>query len=262
MATTHTANKTNRLVFPQIRAITVLMLGIITLGIYFVVWLIRRQQELPSPAPRFTHWGWLVGMIAAALLGTISLYVASVLVIADSQLAAEVIMYGSYGIGLLFAIGASIWTARITQAINHQLGLALPTTFVMLLALFCVPLLVIYEQLAINWRANHANKATSVLADKFRWFALIGITLGVLVATINTLAYSPEAQIAEIKRSHAELRQDAEKLYRLTADYTHCVDKLERDYPEGNITSENYDAYNTAYDKCEAIYSQIEALGN
>lgn len=244
--------------FKQLRAWKVAVLGVVTLGIYFVLWLILRRQELPNPKPRFSHWGWMLAIAFGFITMILALYLTAIIGISDSTVAAPIIVYGLVIVALVFEAIAALWIVQIVKGINRTLGLPVRPALVFLLGFFCTPLLIVYEQMAINRLQAPSTTKVAQLTQQFGWIALAGIALGIAFNAFYFFTTPFDVTIDQVRQEHTDVRKDIERIFRLAKEYTDCTDKLARDYPEGSATpGEDYKAYSAAYDKCQAIYEQI-----
>lgn len=256
----------NQVVFKRIRVWKVILLNIVTLGIYSLVWLLARRNELPEDIKKKTpHWGWLIGFFAGTVSLSFFLYFA-ILAIPDSQRAAEVFVFISYVLEALVTIGLTWWIVRTVRAINTVIDLPLSTLFMILVAVFCAPALVVYEQYAING-SSPAGRLEKLLSP----IVVISVVVGIIVYATLYLFYPINEQILDIRTDHASIRHDIDSLgqefnsldevMKLSAEYDACTEKLTSDYPEPEITEEDYAMYNAAYEKCDEIYKKIQEQG-
>ncbi len=244
--------------FKQLRAWKVAVLGVVTLGVYFFLWLVLRRREVPDPKPRFSHWGWMLAIAFGFVSAVLALYLTAIIGMSDSAAAAAVIVYGLVAVAVVFEAITALWVLQIVTGINRTLGLPVRPVLVYLLGFFCAPLLIVYEQMAINrLHAPSAAKMTQ-LTQQFGWITLAGIALGVAFNAFSFFATPLDVTVDQVRREHTEVRKEIERIFQLAKEYTDCTDKLAREYPEGSATpGEDYKAYSAAYDKCQAIYDQI-----
>lgn len=253
--------------FKQIRVWKVVLLTVVTLGVYSLVWLLKRRSELPQELKnKAPHWGWLIGIVGCMVIGT-ALFNFGTIAIADSQVAAEISTYGSYVVMVLVVVALTWWTVGIARAINAAIKLSLPTPLLIAVCLLFAEAMVVYQQYAIN-----GSKSTAALKKLFRPFAVMSIVIGMIILVATYAMYPIDAQIKNAKTEHEKAQQELDSLdttineaskevnevKKLAADYKACTDKLDTDYPEPEVSQEAYAAYKVAYDKCDAMYKQLQ----
>lgn len=255
------AKTPSKVQFKEIRAWKVLVLGIVTLGLYFVIWLMLRRRELPDPKPRFSHWGVVVGLSAGFIVMVMTIYIYGLIAISDSSVAANFIVWSLYGLGFSYGIAVSLWVLQIARAIDRQLGVSLHPFLLFLFAYFLTPVLVVSHQWAINrlGKPTSAPLKTATTTWLYR-VAVVGVTLGLIGNTIYILQQPISETITEVRSDHAKIRKQVERMYQLTNEYRSCVQDFQAKYPEDKITSENYDESRAAQKKCDDIYAKIDAI--
>lgn len=255
------AKTPSKVQFKEIRAWKVLLLGVITLGLYFVIWLMLRQRELPNPKPRFSHWGIVVGLSAAFVVLVMTIYIYALVAITDSTMAANFIVWSLYGLGFSYGIAVALWVMQIAKAIHRQLDISMHPFLLFLLAYFLTPVLVVSHQWAINRLGT--SQPVALKASTSTWLyrvAVVGVTLGLIANTIYILQHPISETISVVQADHAKIRKELERMYQLTNEYRSCVQDFQAKYPEDKITSENYDESRAAQKKCDDIYAKINAL--
>lgn len=245
----------------------VILLSIVTLGIYAIIWLACRRNELvQNYNQKLPHWLWLVIPGAAAIGLAVPLFLL-VLQIKDPAQAFLLIMTGTAVLSLVpFAISVW-WVARYGAAVSKITAGRVPTVWTVLLYIFWGFVIAPVHQYYFNRFPTEKIPAKSDFVNpsrKFVTLSAIAITIS-FVLTIFSLASIP-GDYQKIQQDIKQTQQDATKnedlLHRseaLLAEYQGCIDKLESDFP-GDITVEEEAVYNEAYDECEAIrVEQTEA---
>lgn len=199
----------------SIRVWKVILLWIVTLGIYPVVWFVKRYRELDEPQPKVPHWIWLVSMGSVTLLTMLALYI-SAYTADDSQRGAEIAVYGSYVMGILITIGAAWWFSRYALVINRATNTPLSKPLTILLAVFFAPVLAAMTQYAINRPQSERPK----LAPLLRQISIVAIVVG-LTITLLPIVTNP------VGKDVAEFKHEIESLKKTNADYNTCLHKVE-----------------------------------
>jgi hypothetical protein len=219
---------------------------VVTFGLYQIVWLIRRRNEIVRvyklPLPQ---WWWLFAPSFAAL-ACFGLFI----VLALTEQSALAI-----AIGLIIALPtvfASIaltiwWVWRFGKAAAYVTNGKVTATWTMLFYLFAGLAMVFFLQYYFNGAqsAKELNGAPmSKPSKKFVVWATITI-----VANISL--YAGMNLVSAFYLEDTELTRLGERVDKLTSQYDSCIDRLDRKYVE--VTAANEADYNAAHDHCEDI---------
>lgn len=239
----------------------VILLSIVTFGIYTLVWLALRRNELvKNYGQKLPHWLWLIIPIAVAIGLFLPLIVAAVWFIADPN---QALLFLTVGSMLLFFVPFAIslwWISRFGIVMSKLTRERVPTLWTILLYFFCGPIIIAIYQYYFNRYPVEKMPAEKPVGPSktFMAVSIVVIVLSLISGVLSLMSFPAEYTKAqeEMKRTsqeavpkNAELLQEAEKLL---TDYQACTDKLESDYP-GELYEEDEASYNAAYDKCEEI---------
>lgn len=240
---------------PKIRLQKLILLTIFTVGIYSLVWLARRRDEIVKQyKAKIPHWTWLIVPSIAILALTFPV----ALIAYGGTMSAEgtaAIIIGFYLLACLAAYGISIWwmwgfgkyAANLTEG-------RVSRTWIMLLWIF-TGVGVIF---ALQYYFNRTKKVKDIETEpKFKpskkFIVLssiaIAISLGLSVASFMLI---PGEDLSTLTSEGREIDKKFEESERLFKSYNECLAQLEADYP-GELTLENEDAYRADYDACERI---------
>lgn len=238
----------------KIRLWKVILLYLVTLGIYGVVWLARRRAELIRQTKQdIPHWLWLI----TPALATIVLSLLALLLMAllnTSGFVSFMAFMLVFMTGFAISFGVSLWWmyhfGRATETITRG---RFPNLWVMLFWVFLGSAVI----LPLQYRFNRLKKGIGREEPTKRFIALslAVITLSILSGALSFVLYPPEdMNFGSIDAIHKKTQQ----VDQLTERYDKCIDTLEKDFP-GDLTEENEAAYDTRYDKCDDIYKRQKA---
>lgn len=241
----------------QIRIWKMIGLYIITLGIYGIVWLaLRRNEMVERYKLRVPHWLWLV---LPMLIPFVIVFPVAYIVygITSQSSSTALILYGILLLGILVAGGISLWWmyrfGRAAQLITEG---KVPLVWTMIYAIFLWPIMFFMLQYYFNRSSKSVNVKTSPQYKPSKNFVILSIALLVVTAPVTVLGtlQLPESlkEGASIQTGGKEIDSLLKETEQLAQDHKKCVDKLEADYP-GDLTVEDEPAYTKAYDSCEEI---------
>lgn len=243
----------------QIRVWKVFVLSIITLGVYAIIWLVKRNNELPGDRPKFLHWGWLVGALLVMSMAIIALYIYCMAAISDASVAALTYVIVSNVLTLAGIVVVAVWVLRAALRLNGVLKLPLSNRTIILLGIFFAPTLIAIEQNVINMGAV-AKKRQGELASKYHTAAWISITLGVLFFVAPLFVQPIDRDLENFERDHTEIRRIVGETVELSQQYIACEADLKEKYPDDQVIDDNADAYEAASGKCDEIYEKIQNI--
>jgi len=236
----------------------VIVLSIVTLGIYSIIWLARRRNELvDNYQQKVPSWLWLVipGAISIALI--VPAVIFTFLLISNDQLIQALLLIGIVSLLLLAsAIICLWWVWRFSSAMSRVIEGRVPTIWAFLIYLFLGVALIYVHQFYINRYATDKISTKNVgPSTKFIVLTVVAIVASVILSGASS-ASMPDDSFQKLQENSAV----GEKANRLIVDYTTCTDTLQKDYPE--VTVENEAAYNKAYDVCNKIRIEQNAAAN
>lgn len=228
----------------------VLILGVVTLGIYSVVWTSRRYAERGSPT-KWSHWSVPIGAALVMFVLAVALLATMPFVMDDMRAAAEIGVYGSLAMGLLMCVAMTCWMAHYVGRMSAKLKQPMPYWAIFVTTLLFSPVLAAYMQ----YRMNDTAAQLSFLVP-----TLVGAALGVAGIAVLLIIAPPQQEIESLKGDYINMRQELRHIEQLSGDYEKCVNDLDAAYPTDQITDDNYAEYKARYDACDEIYKEIQDL--
>lgn len=257
----------------QIRLRKLVILLVITLGLYGLVWVARRRGELVrNLGQNIPHWIWLViPTVGLSALASVAMFAATTYT--DQPDEGWMYQYGIYVLvvlaaGLVYLVLAR-WVYLFARAFDRATNGTVNYFWVLLGWLtFGLPVVVVALQYYVNrlpadprkYRAkqpivgDNLLKKLAVVLFVVHGLAAVGAAAGAIASeTARFTGGSTPFQLnaREEIQSSPELRE----LNELRERYSACITQLNVDFP-GEITDENGDAYDAAYDKCDDLYEQ------
>jgi len=240
-------------VIKRIKIWKMIALSIVTFGIYNIVWFARRRDEMvENYKVSIPDWRWLIG----PWLLSIAILLILVFIQANSpSLAGIVIIFIALMISSTAVSGIFLWwiwhfgkaAEKITQG---KITLVWVILYVLLLS-GCI-------QYVLQYRFNRLPKSNAITTKKYqpsKRFVQYSITA---IVTLNVIAFGAGIVLGMIGTYPPAIVQDKPSAKylesnRLLREYYGCMDKLDTDFP-GEITEgPQEEAYNKAFDACEAI---------
>ena len=243
-------NKNN---IKQIPVWKVLLFGIITLGIYPIIWVALRRNEVKASHNILHHWITPIGTLVLGFLLMSAVYLFAPVFTQDMNIAAGITTYGFYAICLSLAVIVAFWMLYNLRAINQKIKLKLPGLIIFIATLFCPTIFIAYEQHSINKKPDEMSFGMAV------WITILCVVFG-MVYSVGMLITSPvDTEIKSLKAEYESMQRGVHEIDRLTNKYESCLDELDSKYPEDReLSSKEYEEYESASDGCEAIYQKIE----
>lgn len=230
----------------------VLVLSIVTAGIYTIIWLARRRNELvENYGQKVPHWLWILLPSLIALVLFFPLIIVLALLVKDPALLAASATWGSVALFVVPFIISIWWITKFSQAAARVVANRVPAGWAVFLYILCGFFTSGVQQFFFNRYAKKTLPKEQVGPSvRFVILSSIAITVSLIVNIWSFTTFPGDYEQLKVDLTHnAEL---LEKVNRLATEYDACIEKLERDHP-GDLTAENEAAYNQAYDACEEI---------
>ena len=238
----------------KIRVWKVVLLTIVTFGIYTLFWFINRRSEMIKQyKQQVPHWLWLVLPSVAMMLALLPIVLIAV-GLSASAVGGFMALLGFYFLGTLVALGISIWwMLKFGQGAAVVTNGKMPAGWTVAYWIFTGPFLASVLQYRFNRSAEPALLSKEAPQKPSRKFVVLSLVIFalVLVGSAVTSAASPKDFSGSVKELE-QMDQQYQQAESLRAEYEACIDKLEADYP-GELTTGNEAAYNQAYAGCEEI---------
>jgi hypothetical protein len=229
----------------------VLLLSIVTLGIYTVAWLVlRRREMIEKYQQQIPHWLWLIAPFSVFLvvLGIITA-LGPILNWSEETIVAATGSFVLPAVGLLLAIG-TWWVWQFSKAAAYVTN-GMVAAWTLLIFLFSVVPAAIFLQYYFN-RAHApkevAHKETEKPSPVFILLALLSIVVSLASLVYIVLAQDYRAYRPVEREDAAPFLQEAS---RLSEEYSVCTDKLDKKFPK--VTVKNEKKYKAGYNECEKI---------
>lgn len=249
----------------------VIVLSIVTFGIYPIVWFAKRRGELVSNYQlKVPHWLWLVLPISILMVLVVPILVVSLLMFYPDNMQAYG-LWAMLSILALVAIAAVIsiwWVYRFSVAIAKVIEGRVPASLAIWLYIFWGFGLIVVHQFYVNRHLTEKAVDKSHFvgpSTKFKIFATIAIILGIALTFFSGSTTPGEFQKLEqdMKTLQTDVNNDEALLKRandLTVEYQNCTTALEINFPE--VTIDNEAAYNAAYAQCDEIREEQHQAAN
>ncbi len=183
----------------KIRVWIVLLLNIVTLGVYGIFWLINRRSEMVKNYKQdIPHWAWLLApsMIAVALV------VLSIFLLffgnrtGDNTTSMMLSVLGLGLVAILAIIGITIWwMVKFARAAAYVVNGRMTTAWVVVLYIFTGTLVGLFLQYYFNRAASPAdrpNEPAQKPSTKFVVIAVLAILVSLLASSTSNVPKSLE----------------------------------------------------------------------
>lgn len=190
----------------QIRAWKVLLFSILSLGIYSLVWLVKRKGELESPQDKTPHWLWLASMLSTLIIASVAVVIGS-LTFEDARVGAEFSVYASLAVGLAATVGFAWWTASYVIVINRAIGVPASPFALVTLSFFFAPVAVTLTQYAINRDVDVRVK----LGGIYKQAAIVAAIAGLIFTVSSYMSPPISERISNTERDIKSLHQDLDR---------------------------------------------------
>lgn len=239
----------------------VILLSIVTLGIYSIVWLARRRNELvDNYQQKVPSWLWLVIPSAICLAIAVPAVFLTFAFASSGELMPILVMLGVLGILLLASAAICIWWMwHFSSAMARVIENRVPTVWALLIYLFLGTAITYVHQFYINrYSTDKVSEKNVGPSTKFIVLTVLAIVASVVLSSVSSATMPNDFEnlqegstVQQTTADDEELRQKAENLL---VEYNTCVDSLETNYPE--VTVDNEAAYTEAYNTCDAIRAE------
>lgn len=236
----------------------VVLLILVTLGIYFIYWAARNRDYIKKSDKKSSYipaWGWLVTIPAAAFLLVGSILVLMIVaafngISVDSALIAMNSAFIAYTV-LVMGVGIW-WVSFFAKSMEKETYGGITRGLAVALFVFIGPMLAAFYQFYINRGAPEKGLAKYEQSSVFMFFAIGAMAISLIGAAINTADYvrSQPAFRAELEKTQVETR----KLTDAFRAYAQCDAHLMKAYPDGEPAgSEQKAAYRAQAERCEVL---------
>jgi uncharacterized membrane protein (DUF485 family) len=240
----------------------VIVLSIVTLGIYSVVWLARRRNELVNNyQQKVPSWLWLVIPSAISIGVIVPTVILTFILIPNNQLMQILIIMGVLSIlmlisGIIYLWWVWLFSAAMARVIENRV----PTGWAFVIYLFLGAVLTYVHQFYINRYATDKLSEKNVgPSTKFIVLTIVAIVASFVLSGVYSASIPNDFQKLQEESTvqqntandDAELKQKAE---RLLGEYNTCIGTLQENYPD--VTEENEAAYTEAYNNCDTIRAE------
>ncbi|MDX2776441.1 DUF4234 domain-containing protein [Streptomyces caniscabiei] len=190
----------------------IILLSIVTLGIYTIVWFALRRVELMKVSGRkLPHWIWLV---LPAFIGVI-LWFASLLFIystlsSDPGRQYDWMMLSTFTFLILIPFGISLWWVdRFGQEVQHITGNRVPVLWTMLIYFFLGPAVILVHQYYFN-RVTDEKPAHTTDGPSQRFIIVMSFIVGIaIIMSINSWISFPDEYRQGRDDFLSDIRQNA-----------------------------------------------------
>jgi len=247
----------------KIRIWKVIVLSLVTFGIYPFVWVVRRRNEMVTRGKfSIPHWLWLL----LPWLFLIVTVVPFIFLAYGTTKSHEQMLYLGVGYILLasiFCYAITVWWFyKFGKAVERVVDGKITAGWILAYWIMTGPILLIPLQHQFN-RVKQKFGAKSIPKHKpsrkfIIWSIVVFVFFGVVSAIATVQSYNDPEWGQEISEA-AKLDTKSEMIDELSRQHTTCVDKLDQDYPQEIIPDEEFAQYKSEYDKCEAIRTKLNS---
>ncbi len=247
----------------KISVLKVVLLTIVTLGLYAIYWAARNRDYIKNndkKAGFLPAWGWLVSIPAA---GFVVVGTAIILMIiatfggisADTTIVALNVLFAAYTV---FATVVGVWWVwHFSKAMEKVTHGSLTRGWAVALFIFIGPLLAAFYQFYINKSAEEKATAKHEPSSVFAFLAIGAMAISLIGTVINTTDY-----IRSIPTLKTELVQAQESTRGLTdayKAYARCDAEFIANYPNGKPSEAEKQAVYTAHlERCHVLHREYE----
>lgn len=233
----------------------VLLLTIVTFGIYGIVWIIKRRAEMIRAYKQvIPHWWWLIAPLVVFAVVTALTLLSIELEWSDAAITALSLSF--FVILGAAAVISIVWMWKFSKAAAYITGGRVPAGWSLALYLLTGGLLPLFLQYYFNRAPEAAALKKAPAAKPSGKFIALAIA-AMILSLGSSAAIAATGEYGDFQ--DPKLQQYGEQADRLFAEYNDCIDQLNTEYAE--VTLENEAAYNTGYDACEEIrFEQHEAV--
>lgn len=242
----------------QVRVWKVLVLGLVTGGIYSWIWLWRRRQELDARKVWFGHFIWPISTVLVYASLVMAVIFSTVIFVEDEAMVIPITL-AVYASALVIELLIGAWAVRHALAINKASKVCVSPWRVGLFTFLLLPIATATQQYLLNAQSAKPKKAYDALKQKTQRWMIVGIVIGIVLTIASLVQPFSSDELSNVKKAYRESRQEINKIERLSAEYDACIEALEVKYPGEEVDPEQYDAYTAEYNRCQAIYDKLQA---
>lgn len=240
----------------------VVLLVIVTIGIYAIFWAARNRdylQEHNKKVGKLPKWGWLIAIPSALVLFVGAVIVLMILAIfgalaVDTAVNLINVLTIAY-IAFAIILGAW-WVWHFGKAMEIATHGRITRNWSVFLYIFIGPMLIAFYQFFINTASTERAKIQREPSSVFMFIAM-GVVAISIISTVISLPGNIES--TQTLRSELErARQSMISVDEAFKAYTLCTNGLQAKLP-GNGTGVEVSAdYQREQDKCNALYAEYE----
>lgn len=253
----------------KISTAKVIVLSIVTLGVYTLIWLAKRRNEMVSEYKvKLPSNAWLVVFASLLALAIVTLITTAVLFALNIIGSVWTTIWLSVAsLALPFALGLW-WVIRFGKIFSKIVGGRVPLWWTIVFYIFLATHIIPVYQYFINRKTAKRGAYAEQVGPTRRFIVVSAIVAALfLILEIASWADLP-ATFNQMRTAFSETSQQdlqlIEKTYTLLKQHDACVNQLNIDYPDKYISAEDEAAYIKAYDACESIRLEqnaaVEAL--
>lgn len=244
----------------------VVLLSIVTFGIYMLVWLVRRRAEMVSKyGQKVPHWLWLI--VPAIVVTALIVPFAIVMLLASGTTPDEstaLVILALLALVALVSLPAYIitlwWVWQFGKAAGNVVNGKTNAIWTLLHYVFLGGVMIYVLQFLFN-RAHDPKALKDQPREKpsTRFVVLSVIFIALSFAGGTAASFMPPTDFENKLFNQVDgIEEKAKKAEELLTKYEACTEQLEVDFPE--VTEENSAAYDAAYDACDEIrIEQVKA---
>lgn len=227
--------------------------NILTLGIYSIIWTVKRRDEM------VTTYKQSIPSASWFIVAAVSYYVLSIVSYIDMFFGNDITSVVTALIVLPLLLAAFIigiwWMWKFSKAAAYVTGGRMPAGWTLVLFILTESAVVsLFLQYFFN-RAEQPSKLSSKTearsSVKFKLVALLVILAASGLAIWVSILTFPTEEIQQTIDQQSEMTTWQQKASQLAGEHKACVTKLDQDFKE--VTSDNETAYQKAFDACEVI---------
>lgn len=240
----------------KIRVRRVVALTVATLGVYGIVWLAKRRNEIVNnhklPIP---HWLWIV----LPILLTLAFVLPFAVLLAAINTSTEVVTLWICGfllLGTLVSWGVCIWWMfAFGRAIGRITSGRLTMQWVVLHWIVWGPFVAGVVQYYLNRVSSKTldKKQRFRPSQKFTSLSTVSFVAVAALSVMSSWAYPDFFSLIDQQwlTESQEIDRKLKETEDLSRQHTECVGRMHRDYPE--VTFANEESYRQVYDACERL---------
>lgn len=247
----------------QIATWKVVLLTIVTFGIYAIFWAARNRDYLAKhdKKAKLPRWLWLVAFpIAYGLFYTacIAAGILAGLMVISADAAIMTMRVSGATVLILTVLLGSWWVWHFGTAMQKYLKSPVTRGWAVVLFIFIGPFVASFYQYFINKKSEVEGEGASRPSVGFVLLAVSLILLSLVSAFSTILTYKETEDSLRVEIT--TIQNNTKAANAVYENYLRCAAQLEVDYP-GALTTDNEAAYNADLQKCNELYDKyIETL--